>query len=236
VSLLNGNSIVYDNNGIENNTYGTFYNNANGQANSQKPGLSDLFSMSNYFPLIFAGHVRLAQSATITTMIGYFDALGLLALPFDPNNPYLQYRMNIWSNTTGPLPKTTGNFVGDVFSSDTTAGSFSFADTGVRLVSSQATDAPKPIYRLTYQLASPLTLPAGEYWFSHDASVRTQPVKSSPAQSVTAEDLQRFITSQKPTPGEARRVFLYGVEMRMKNSWNLASPVTVRPARPIEQQ
>ena len=76
MTLLNGNNLVYDNNGIENNTYGSFYNNANGPANSQKPGLSELYSMSNYFPLVFAGHFRLAQPATITTLIGYFDAMG----------------------------------------------------------------------------------------------------------------------------------------------------------------
>ena len=42
-------------------------------------------------------------------------------------------------------------------------------------------------------------------------------------ESVTAEDLQRVITSQRRTPGEARRVSLYGVEMSMEDSWNLAS-------------
>jgi len=235
MTFLNGNTIVYDNNGIESNTYGSFYNNVSGPANSQKPGLTDLFSMANYFPLVFAGHLRLTQPATITTMIGYFDTLGLPTLPFDQNNPYVQYRMNIWSNTSGPLPKTTGNFAGDVFSSDTTAGTFGFADTGVKLISGIAADAPKPIYRLTYQLASPLTLPAGEYWFSHDASVRAQPATSSTERSVTAEDLQQFITSQRRTSGEARRVSLYGVEMSMEDSWNLGSPVTVRPNRPIEQ-
>ncbi len=235
MTLLNGNTIVYDNNGIETNTYGSFYDNANGPPNAQKPGLSVLFSMSNYFPLIFAGHMRLTQTTTITTMIGYFDALGVLALPFDPSNPYVQYRMNIWSNTTGPLPKTTGNFTGDVFSSDSTAGTFTYSNTGAYLISSNAGDAPKPIYRLVYQLAAPLTLPAGEYWFSHDASVRAQPAAGSTTESVTAEDLQRLITSQKRTPGEPRRVFLYGVELSMEDSWNLATPVTVRPNRPIEQ-
>jgi uncharacterized protein (TIGR03437 family) len=234
-TLLNGNAIVYDNNGIETNTYGTFYNNANGAANSQKPGLSDLYSMSNYFPLVFAGHFRLAQSATVTTMIGYFDVLGQLNLPFDPNNPSVQYRMNIWSNSTGPLPRTTGGFIGDVFSSDTTAGTFGFSDTGVKMISSSAADAPKAVYRLTYRLASPLTLPAGDYWFSHDASVRPQAAPSPTGQSITVQELQQFVSSQRWTPGEASRVFLYGVELSMKDSWNLPTPVTVRPDRPIEQ-
>ncbi len=235
MTLLSANAIVYDNNGIENNTYGSFYNNANGAANSQKPGLSDLFSMSNYFPLVFAGHFHLAQAATVATMIGYFDTLGQLNLPFDPNSSCVQYRMNIWSNTTGPLPKTTGGFIGDVFSSDTTAGTFSFADTGVSMISSNPSDAPKPIYRLVYQLASPLTLPAGDYWFSHDAAVRPQAAPGSAGQSVTLEELQRLITSQRWTPGEPRRVFMYGVEMSMEDSWILATPVTVRPNHPVEQ-
>lgn len=235
MTLLNGSAIVYDNNGIETNTFGSFYDNANGPSDAQKPGLSELFSMSNYFPLVFAGHLRLTQTTTITTMIGYFDATGVQALPFDPSNPYVQYRMNIWSNATGPLPKTTGNFTGDLFSSDTTAGTFSFSDTGVNLISSVAGDAPKPIYRLVYRLATPLTLPAGEYWFSHDASIRAQSATSSTTESVTVEDLQRLITSQRRTPNEARRVFLYGVELSMEDSWNLAKPVTVRPNRPIVQ-
>ena len=235
MTLLNGKTIVYDNNGIETNTYGSFYSNANGPSDAQKPGLSELFSMSNYFPLVFAGHLRLAQTTTITTMIGYFDATGVQALPFDPSNPYVQYRMNIWSNTSGPLPMTTGNFTGDVFSSDTTAGTFSFSNTGVNLISSVAANAPKPIYRLVYQLASPFTLPAGEYWLSHDASVLAQRATSSTADFVTVEDLQRLITSQNRPQDEARRVFLYGVELSMEGSWNLARPVTVRPNRPIER-
>jgi uncharacterized protein (TIGR03437 family) len=235
MTLLNGATIVYDNNGIETGAYGGFYDNANGPADSQKPGLSEMFSMSNYFPLVFAGQLRLAQTTTITTMIGYFDAQGVQALPFDPSNPYVQYRMNIWSNTTGPLPKTTGNFTGDVFSSDTAAGTFSFSNTGVNLISSDGTDAPKPIYRLVYRLAAPLTLPAGEYWFSHDASVLAQLGTSSAAEAITADDLQRLITSQKQAPSEARRVSLYGVELTVQDSWHLASPVTVRPNRPIEQ-
>jgi hypothetical protein len=235
MTLLNGATIVYDNNGIETGGAGGFYDNANGPADSQKPGLSEMFSMSNYFPLVFAGQLRLAQTTTITTMIGYFDAQGVQALPFDPSNPYVQYRMNIWSNTTGPLPKTTGNFTGDVFSSDTATGTFTFSNTGVNLISSDATDAPKPIYRLVYRLAVPLTLAAGEYWFSHDASVLAQPGTSSTPESISADDLQRLIASQKRVPSEARRVSLYGVELSIEDSWLLAKPVTVRPNRPIEQ-
>ena len=90
-------------------------------------------------------------------MIGYFDAAGSTTLPFNPANPYVKFRMNIFSNTVSILPKETGNFVGDVFSSDTTAGTFSYFLTGSKLTSSVATDTPKPIYRLEYTLANPLT-------------------------------------------------------------------------------
>ena len=48
-------NVVYDNNGIETGAAGNFYNNTGGGANSQKPGLSDLYSMSNYFPMTFLG-------------------------------------------------------------------------------------------------------------------------------------------------------------------------------------
>jgi uncharacterized protein (TIGR03437 family) len=235
MTILNGSAVVYDNNGIETNTYGSFYDNSNGPANTQKPGLSELYSMSNYFPLVFAGHLRLAQAATITTMIGYFDAMGILAMPFDPFNPYVQYRMNIWSNAAGALPRTTGNFKGDVFTSDTTAGTFSFSATGVNLISSGVGDAPHPIYRLVYRLATPLTLPAGEYWFSHDASVRSESSTKSVTQSVTVDDLRQFIASQGHASAEVRRVFISGAEMTIQDSWSLAKPVTVRPNRPIER-
>ena len=158
------------------------------------------------------------------------------ALPFDPSNPYVRYRMNIWSNTSGPPPKTTGNFTGDVFSSDTATGTFSvFSDTGVRLISSVAGDAPKPIYRLVYQLAKPLALAAGEYWFSHDASIRAQPALNSTTQSLTVDDLQRFIAAQERPLRRASKVFLSGVELTMEDSWVLASPSVVRPNRPVEQ-
>ena len=43
----------------------------------------------------------------------------------------------------------------------------------VRVFSDGSTD---PIYRLTYDLTTPITLEAGEYWFSHDATVIPEPV------------------------------------------------------------
>jgi hypothetical protein len=80
------------------------------------------------------------------------------------------YRMNIWSNVAGNLlPVNTGDFAGDVFTTDTAQGSFAVSDTGVvRVMPNNSTD---PIYRLTYTLDNPITLQSGEYWFSHDATV-----------------------------------------------------------------
>lgn len=238
ITLRNGTSIVYDNNGIENATFGTFYNNTGGPPNAQKPGLSDLYSMSNYFPLIYSGYFKLSQSTTITELIGYFDASGFLALPFDPANPYVKYRMNIWSMAAGNLPKETGNFVGDVFSSDTTAGTFTYSDTGVKMISSTATDVPKPIYRLSYKLNSPLTLPAGEYWLGHDASVRTTPAASSTAdrstvKTMSEDELGALISSQK-VGDKSFRLNLLGREMFLDPSWVLPEAVKVHPSSAVQ--
>ena len=53
LTLKNGAASVYDNNGIEDNTFGTFYTNTSGP-DSGKPGLSKAYSMSNYYPLVFS--------------------------------------------------------------------------------------------------------------------------------------------------------------------------------------
>ena len=233
LTLMNGSAVVYDNNGIESGSAASFYSNAGGGADSQKPGLSDLYAMSNYYPLVFSGYFKLAQATTVTQIIGYFDETGNVNLPFDPTNPYIKYRMNIWSNTSSVLPKETGSFVGDVFSSDATAGTFSFSKTSLNLVSSNASFLPKPIVRLTYTLSSPLNLPAGEYWLSHDASLRATPAASSTAQFVTAGQLETFVNSQSPK-GDPIRFNLAGRELELRPSWSLPSAVVVRPSSPVE--
>ncbi len=238
ITLLNGATAVYDNNGIESNTFGAFYNNTGGPSDSQKPGLTDLYSMSNYFPLTYAGSFQLSQSSVITELIGYFDADGDPQLPFDPANPFVKYRMNIWSTATGNLPKETGSFVGDVFSSDTTTGTFSYSDTGVRLISSTATDFQKPIYRLVYKLSSPLTLPAGQYWFEHDASVRSAPAASSttsrsPITMMREDEFGALIKSQTVDP-TSFRFNLFGREMFLGPSWVLPGAVEVHPSTSVQ--
>lgn len=228
LTLRNGATVVYDNNGIETSSAGTFYNNAGGGANNQKPGLTDLYSMSNYFPLIYSGYFRLAQPTVVSELIGYFDALGGASLRFDPQNPYLKYRMNIWSNAAGNQPKEAG-FVGDVFTTDTASGSFTINDSGVKMISSNPNDLQKVIYRLSYKLNTPITLPAGEYWFAHDASVRAAPASSSTAQMVSQSDLSRFIRSQD-VPDYSAQFNFFGRDMTIRNSWALPIAVEVHPA------
>ena len=236
VTLYNGSSIVYDNNGIENGTSGTFYNNTGGPADSQKPGLTDMYSMSNYFPLVFAGYFKLAQSTTVTKMVGYFDPGGSVTLPFDPSNPYIKYRMNIWTNAGGTPTLTTGTnqFVGNTFSSDVTPGTFSYSDTKVQIISSASSNAPKSIYRLTYTLANPMILPAGEYWISHDASVRSTPGTSSTSIRIGEHELRDYITSQK-VDGATYRFNMFGRDMFFTNSYHLPTAVQVVPSSPVEQ-
>ena len=82
--------------------------------------------------------------------------------------------MNIWSSVMDGIYPMPGNntFTGGMFSSDSIAGTFSYSDTGeVRVYSGWDPAKTDPIYRLTYALESPLVLPAGEYFFSHDMTV-----------------------------------------------------------------
>lgn len=171
LTMKNGGSTVYDNNGLEDGSYGDYYN-GNGTHGSH--GLYRGYSMSNNFDWIYAGYFKITSPTTIDTLIGYFDANGGAAdtYPFNPFAAGLNYRMNIWSNVSGDLlPTNTGNFAGDVFTSDTAGGTFAVSDTGVVRVMPAPDNSTDPIYRLTYTLDTPITLQPGEYWFSHDAQV-----------------------------------------------------------------
>ena len=174
LTLKNGTSIVYDNNGIEAGTYGDYYN---GNGSHGLDGLYRGYSMSNNFDWIYAGYFKIEQTTTFDKIIGYFDANGGSADPvaFNPNSPNIQYRMNIWSNVAGDLlPVNTGGFSGDVFSSDNTSGSFAWGYSGVDRTYSGFT-SPDPIDYLAFTPSSPITLQPGEYWFSHDATVVPEP-------------------------------------------------------------
>ena len=232
VTMRNGDTTVFDNNGIEDGSGAAFYNNAGGGADTAKPGLSVAYSMSNYFPLVFDTFIRISQPTTVSEIIGYFDGNGSPSLPFDPANPYVKYRMNIWSNASG-LPKETSSFTGDVWTSDTTAGTFSVSQTNVNRVSSVATALPDPLWRLSFKPTSPITLPAGDYWFSHDASIRDTPTSSdSTAQSINESELAGIMRMQ-PQSGKSVKLSFFGREMTYTDSWKLPFAVQVRPTAPI---
>ncbi|MEO8663315.1 MAG: hypothetical protein ABI693_32965, partial [Bryobacteraceae bacterium] len=182
LTIRNGSTVVYDNNGIDTAIPAvvSYYTNTSGP-DSAKPGLNVLYSNSNNSDAVFAGYFKLTQSTTFTSISGYFDCNGDSELPFDATNPYNTYRMNIWSDNTGS-PRETSNFVGDVWTTDTTTGTFAWATTAVsRGFADGATD---PICSLTYTPAQPQTLAAGDYWFSHDVAVPAVAFPATPASVV----------------------------------------------------
>ncbi len=164
-------NIVFDNNGIEtHNTGGFYYDVPGGDAD---PGLYIAYCMSNNFDWIYSGYFKLNEATTVDTLIGYF-AYGSYGFT-NPDDPFIQYRMNIWSKTDSggyPIP-AVASFTGDVFSSDNASGTFSNSFTGEYRYSTDFYPDPytKDIYRLVLQLDSPITLEAGEYYFGHDATV-----------------------------------------------------------------
>lgn len=167
LTMKNGASVVFDNNGIETASVPAgFYTTPAG-------GTVVGYSMSNNFDWIYAGYFHLSQVTVVDQITGYFLVSSDPNSPaqgFNPNDPYIQFHSNIFSEVSGQLPKNTGSFAGDVFSSDTTAGAFSWSNTGFQRITSSSTS---DIYRLNYTLATPITLAAGDYYFSTDASIAT---------------------------------------------------------------
>lgn len=194
LTLKNGGQIVFDNNGLETGNTAGYYDNRGGVPDGQKPGLLSMFSNSVRRALVTAGAFRVSQATTVTEMIGYFEGPSFLrAYPFFPENFFNRFRMNVWSNTTGNEPRETGDFTGDVFSSERTPGKFSFSSTGVSRVFQQGTS--QEIYRLRYELERPIVLEPGIYWFSHDVAVPK--LNASPAGaaiSVSGDGAPRVVT------------------------------------------
>ncbi len=170
LTMKSDGNIVYDNNGIETDTTVGFYDE---DTNSNLAGLYRGYAMSNNWDWIYAGYFKLDSETTIDTIIGYFDANA----GFDPDNPNIAYRMNIWSSfqdNPGGNPNSympvVASFTGDIFSTDSTAGTFSWSDTGIdRFYSGWPYPYTDDILRLVFVLDEPITLSAGEYFFSHDA-------------------------------------------------------------------
>jgi hypothetical protein len=185
LTMKNGAATVYDNNGIADGTQGDFYDaQAQGTPDASTPGLYRAYSMSNNWDWIYASYFKLAEETTFDTLLAYFDWNGSIFgpgdVPFDPFSPNVRYRMNIWSTTggncqadgVGCLPTNTNAFVGDVFSTDATGGSFAVTQMALnRVFANGSTD---PIGQLQWT-GGPVTLPAGEYFFSHDAYVVPEP-------------------------------------------------------------
>jgi len=173
LTLKNGATIVYDNNGLENGSVPTNYYDYTAGFPVPGAGAVTAYSMANNYDFIYAGYLQLTAATEITEITGYFVYSGNpadpLTGPFDPNNPIFQFHSNIWSNVEGDLlPANTGSFVGDAFSSDSTPGAFAWSDTGYNRTGSTSV---QDIYRLTYTLDAPLTLAAGTYWFGDNATV-----------------------------------------------------------------
>jgi hypothetical protein len=168
-----GGVTVYDNNGIENGTYGNYYDaTAQGLRSENTPGLWRCNSMSTNYDWVSAGEFIIFVPTTIDTMSGYFNANS----GFDP--AAWDYRMNIWSSTSGYAPgmnaaynpTNTNSFIGDVFSSDNQAGTFTWLNSGADLVWGESDNSRhEDILRLTYALDNPITLEPGVYFFEHDA-------------------------------------------------------------------
>jgi len=169
LTMKNNGAIVYNNNGIEDGTHGGYYD----DTLTSIAGLYMSYAMSNNDDWIYSGYFKLLEETTVDTLIGYFDGTGYSG-NFDPDNPMIDYRMNIWDCVMDgiyPMP-SENSFTGDVFSSDYVAGTFTWSDTGVaRHYSGWGEGVTDPIYRLVYSLDEPLVLPAGEYFFSHDAVI-----------------------------------------------------------------
>ena len=108
LTLKNGSTTVYDNNGLNNGSFPANYYTYNA-ATFPTQGAGDVvaYSMSNNYNFIYTGYFKLDVATTVTQLSGYFlsshndptDVTG----GFDPTNPALAYHMNIFSNVSGDL-------------------------------------------------------------------------------------------------------------------------------------
>jgi hypothetical protein len=185
LTLKNGGVFVYDNNGIEDKSGVDFYDYSRDTSTDCMgiwPGAIRGYSMANNWDLIYATYFKLAQETTFDTIIGYFDPTSSDAGEFDPHSPSISYRMNIWSSTQdnpderpNSYMPAVASFTGDVFNANLLRGGvFQVSMTDVDLIFPPCLEWPTAdIWRLVLKLREPLTLPAGIYFFSHDAIVVT---------------------------------------------------------------
>ena len=165
------NNIVYDNNGIDTNTFATNFYGDPSAPSTVVPGLYCADSMSNNYDWIYAGYFKIDQTTTIDQISGYFAETYYYTIAPYLDSGVWDFRMNIFSSEVdGSYVKpAVDSFIGDVFTTDTAAGEFTVEDSGVVRYYSSFSDNEDIIYRLTFDLDTPITLEPGEYFFSHDA-------------------------------------------------------------------
>jgi hypothetical protein len=194
-----GGGLLYDNTGIPDGTFGDYYD------ESGSFGLAGLYcgqEMSNNYDWIYSGYFHLDHSETVSSIRGYFAETYYSPWTF---NPYVEYRMNIWGEDSSTLLPSTDSMVGDVWSSDNWAGSFAWADTGVDRIYSGFSNGDDNIYALTFALDDPITLEAGDYYFSHDAYITEQAYASPNASDDSPEPATWLLLGATGIVGLIRR-------------------------------
>lgn len=179
LTLMKGNSIRYDNNGIIDGSHGGFYDYTDVPETSDwtrhVPGLYRGYVMPNNWDWIYATYFRIVEETEFDTIIGFFDETS----GFDRNAANVDYRFQIWSSVqTGPntyMP-AVASFSGDVFDSDNIEGIFEVKYSGIDRVFPSWYDFKDPIYQNSFKLKKHFTLQPGVYFFSHQAVLVT-PVK-----------------------------------------------------------
>jgi hypothetical protein len=174
LTLSNNNSVVFDNNGIETgNVPANYWNGTVPPSDPTYGSQTEAYEMSNNYDWIYAGYFHLSQATVVNQITGYFvvqhNPADPNAFQFDPNDPDIRFHANNFSEVGGELPANTGSFQGDVFTSDHTPGTFSWSDTGYDRTGGSG--IASDIYRLNFTLDTPITLAAGDYYFSHDATI-----------------------------------------------------------------
>jgi len=165
--------IVYDNNGIDTNTAPTDFYGDPADPDTITPGLYCGESMSNNYDWIYAGYFRIEQTVTVDQISGYFAETYYETIAPHLDSGVWDFRMNIWSSVVdGDYVKpAVDSFVGDLWTTDAASGAFAVADSGVVRHYSGFSNDDDVIYRLTFDLDTPITLEPGEYFFSHDGVI-----------------------------------------------------------------
>ena len=161
---------VYDNNGIDDDTFPPDYYEAG------HGGVS--FSMADNYDHETAGYFALTGDTTFNTVSAYF--IGTSGL--DVNDPRLAVHLNIFDasiSDADPAPDppltyspTDNSFTGDLLSTHVgtaayQTGCMNIEDSGETL---DVFGGTYTIFKATYTLDAPMTLGSGEYYFGHHGS------------------------------------------------------------------